>query len=300
MPEVGFLQFLLDMANPQLSFLPRALAAALLSAVVCSVVGCFVVLRGMAFIGDAVSHGVFPGVAIAFALHGSVLLGGAVAGALIAVLIAVASQRRRIKEDTVIGIVFAAAFALGLVFISRVDGYTASLSTFLFGSLTGVGRTDLWVTAVVGSLIIALTVALRPWLTAVALDRETARAMNLPVGVLDLILYLSVTAAVVISVRTIGNILVLSLLVTPAATARLFTDKLGVMMALSAACATVGSVIGVWLSWGYASPTGATIVLAVTGIFVLSWFFAPRQGVVPDSLRRFRPQPEQTPEKEMI
>lgn len=280
MLEIGFLQFLADVANPQLAFLPRALAAAVCASVLCAVVGCFVVLRGMAFIGDAVAHAVFPGVAVAFALHASVLLGGAVAGAVVAILIAVLSQRRTIKEDAIIGIVFAAAFALGLVIISRVEGYTASLSAFLFGSLTGVSSRDLAVSGITGAVIIALMVALRPWLTAVALDRETARAMRLPVAALDLALYLCVTAAVVVSVQTIGNILVIALLVTPASAARLFTDNLETMMLLAALIGVAGSVLGVWLAWSFDSPTGATIVLCVTAIFGLSWLFAPRRGVL--------------------
>lgn len=280
MLEIGFLQFLADVANPQLAFLPRALAAAVCASVLCAVVGCFVVLRGMAFIGDAVAHAVFPGVAVAFALHASVLLGGAVAGAVVAILIAVLSQRRTIKEDAIIGIVFAAAFALGLVIISRVEGYTASLSAFLFGSLTGVSPRDLAVSGITGAVIIALMVALRPWLTAVALDRETARAMHLPVAALDLALYLCVTAAVVVSVQTIGNILVIALLVTPASAARLCTDNLETMMLLAALIGVAGSVLGVWLAWSFDSPTGATIVLCVTAIFGLSWLFAPRRGVL--------------------
>lgn len=277
MLEIGFLQFLADVVNPHLAFLPRALTAAVLAAVLCAVVGCFVVLRGMAFIGDAVAHAVFPGVALAFALQVSVLFGGAVAGLIVAVLIAVLSQRRALKEDAVIGIVFAAAFALGLVIISRVEGYTASLSSFLFGSLTGVSERDLIVSAATCAVIVALVVALRPWLTAVALDRETARAMNVRVALLDLVLYLCVTAAVVVSVQTIGNILVLALLVTPASAARLFTDNLETMMILAALIGVVGSVVGVWLAWSFDSPTGATIVLCVTAIFGASWLFA-RKG----------------------
>ena len=280
MPEISFLQFLADMANPQLAFLPRALAAAVIAAVLCAVVGCFVVLRGMAFIGDAVAHAVFPGIAVAFAWQVSVLLGGAVAGAIVAVLIAVMSQRRTIKEDSVIGIVFTAAFAFGLVVISRAEGYTASVSSFLFGSLTGVSSATLAIHAVAGALIVAVVVALRPWLTAVALDRETARAMNLPVAALDLALYLCVTFAVVLAVQTVGNILVVALLITPAAAARLFTDKLGAMMCIAAAFGVAGSVAGVWLAWSYDSPTGATIVLAVTAIFALSWLFAPKRGAL--------------------
>ena len=278
MLEIGFLQFLADVANPHLAFLPRALTSAVLASVLCAVVGCFVVLRGMAFIGDAVAHAVFPGVALAFALQVSVLLGGAVAGLIVAVLIAVLSQRRALKEDAVIGIVFAAAFALGLVIISRVEGYTASLSSFLFGSLTGVSERDLIVSAATCVVIVSLVVVLRPWLTAVALDRETARAMNVRAALLDLVLYLCVTAAVVVSVQTIGNILVLALLVTPASAARLFTDNLEIMMILAALIGVVGSVVGVWLAWSFDSPTGATIVLCVTAIFGASWLFA-RKGV---------------------
>lgn len=285
-PEISFVQFLVDLTNPQLSFLPRALVVAVIAAMVCAVVGCYVVLRGMAFIGDAVAHAVFPGIAVAFALQVSVLLGGAVAGMTVALLIAVFSQRERVKEDTVIGIFYAAAFAVGLVVISRVEGYTASLTSFLFGSLTGVSEQDMWVSAAAGILIVGLMLGLRPWFTAVSLDRETARSMNLPVFVLDLLLYLAVTTAVVISVRTIGNILVVALLVTPAATARMFTDKLGVMMLLAAGTGVAGSVLGVWLSWAYDTPTGATVVLCLTAFFVVSWLFSPQQGLATERFRR--------------
>lgn len=264
-------EFLQDLTNPALGFLSRALLISLIVAIVCGVVGTHVVLRGMAFIGDAVAHAVFPGLAVAFALQFSVLLGGAVAGVVVAVLIAVFSQRRRVKEDTVIGIFFAASFALGLVIIARVEGYTASLTSVLFGSITGVADGDILVAAIVGTTVIALLLALTPQLTAVALDRETARAMNLPVLLLDLVLYLAVTAAVVISVSTIGNILVLALLITPAATARLLSDRLPAMMALSAALGALGSLLGLYLSWAADLPTGAAIVLTVTAAFLAVW-----------------------------
>lgn len=264
-------EFLQDLTNPALGFLSRALLISLIVAIVCGVVGTHVVLRGMAFIGDAVAHAVFPGLAVAFALQFPVLLGGAVAGVVVAVLIAVFSQRRRVKEDTVIGIFFAASFALGLVIIARVEGYTASLTSVLFGSITGVADGDILVAAIVGTAVIALLLALTPQLTAVALDRETARAMNLPVLRFDLVLYLAVTAAVVISASTIGNILVLALLITPAATARLLTDRLPAMMALSAALGALGSLLGLYLSWAADLPTGAAIALTVTAAFLAVW-----------------------------
>lgn len=205
---ISLWEFFQDLTNPALAFLPKALLIAVMSATVCGVVGTHVVLRGMAFIGDAVAHAVFPGIAIAFVLQGSMLLGGAVAGVVIAVLVTLFSQNRRVKEDTVIGIFFAFAFALGLIIISQTRGYTASLSSFLFGSITGVPDSDMVLVAVVGFVVIAMLLVLHKELVTVSLDRETARAQRLPVLWLDLVLYLLVTAAVVISVRTIGNILV--------------------------------------------------------------------------------------------
>lgn len=275
MLEISFLDFLHDLANPHLSFLLRAVGMSVVAAVVCGVIGCYVVLRGVAFIGDAVSHAVFPGLAIAFALQASVLLGGAIAGAVVALLIAAFSQRRHVREDSVIGIFFAAAFALGMVIISRVEGYTASLTSFLFGSLTGVSRQDLLVGTVVSVLVIALVVAIGPQLNATTLDRETAKAMGLPVVLLDAALYLFITAAVVISVRTVGNILVLALLITPAATARLLSNTLSHMMMLAAGIGAAASVLGIYLAWAIDLPAGATIVLTLTVIFLITWAATP-------------------------
>lgn len=275
MLDVTLLDFFTDLANPRLDFLLHAVIMAILAACVCGVVGCYVVLRGMAFIGDAVSHAVFPGLAVAFALHTSVLLGGAVAGCAVALLIAVFAQRRHVREDSIIGIFFAASFALGMLIISRIDGYTASLTSFLFGSLTGVSRTDLIAAVAVNVVVIGLVILIGPQLTAACLDRETARAMGLPVAVLDVVLYLAVTAAVVISVGTVGNILVLALLITPAATARLLTTSLRSMMALSALLGALGSFVGIYLAWAIDLPAGATIVLVLTACFLLVWALSP-------------------------
>lgn len=271
---ISFSQFLADLTNPALAFLPKALLVAVLSALVCGVIGTHVVLRGMAFIGDAVAHAVFPGLAIAFALQFSVIAGGALAGAVVALLIALFSQRRRVKEDTIIGIFFAAAFALGLVVISKVQGYTASLNSFLFGSITGVSNSDIIFSAVVGAVVILAVAALHKEIVAVSVDRETAAAMGIRVLLIDVVLYLAVTAAVVMSVRTVGNILVLALLITPAAAARLWTDRLVTMMALSAVIGMVGSFLGVYVSWAIDVPTGATIVLVLTVVFLFSFFVA--------------------------
>ncbi|SDU68528.1 anchored repeat-type ABC transporter permease subunit [Jiangella alkaliphila] len=278
-------EFIADLTNPDLAFLPKALLIAVMSSVVCGVVGCYVVLRGMAFIGDAVAHAVFPGLAIAFVLQGSLVAGGAVAGVVTAVLVAVFAQNRRVKEDSVIGVFYVASFALGVVIISRAPGYAGSLQQFLFGSITGIPDEDLYTAAVTGVLLLAVVLLLHQQFVTVSLDRELARAVGLRVFWLDIALYVLVTVAIVISVQTIGNILVLALLVTPAAAARLLTDRLGAMMLLAPAIGGSGAVVGLYLSWSYDLPVGGTIVLVLAAVFLLAWTFAPRHGLV---ARRWR------------
>jgi len=274
------IDFFTDLLNPELAFLPKALLIAVMSSIVCGVVGTYVVLRGMAFIGDAVAHAVFPGLAVAFVISGNLIIGGTVAGVLTAVLVAVFSQNRRLKEDSIIGVFFVAAFALGIVIISQAPGYAGSLQQFLFGSITGIPDEDLFVVGGTGLLILAVAFFLHKEFVAITLDREMARAMGLKVFWLDIVLYVLVTLAVVISVQTIGNILVLALLITPAATARLLTDRLGVMMAMAPAVGGVSALIGLYISWSWDLPVGGTIVLVLTAAFLLAWAFAPRHGLL--------------------
>jgi len=280
------LDFLTDLANPDLRFLPKALLIAVMSSIVCGVIGCHVVLRGMAFIGDAVAHAVFPGLAVSFVLGGSLVLGGAIAGVATALLVAVFSQNRRLKEDSVIGIFFAAAFALGIVIISRAPGYAGSLQQFLFGSITGVPDSDVVLVGVGGAVLLLVAFALHKEFVAVGVDRETARSLGLPVFWLDIALYVMVTLAVVLSVQTIGNILVLALLIVPAATARLLTDRLAVMMLLAPVVGAVSALVGLYLSWSLDLPVGGTIVLVATAVFLTVWVSAPRHGLVSRALAR--------------
>lgn len=273
-------EFIVDLTNPLLAFLPRALAVSVLCAVVCAVVGNHVVLRGMAFLGDAVAHSVFPGIAVAFLMGGSLLLGGLIAGLVTAVLIAVLAQFPRVSEQNIIGLLMTSTFAAGIVIISKAPGYTGSLTSFLFGSIAGVSSNDVLIAAVAAAVIVAIVVTLNPYFMAVAFERETARANGLPVFLLDLTLYLLVTTAVVLSVRSIGNILVLALLVTPPATARLLTERVAPMMLVSAGMGAGAAIVGLYLSWALDLPAGGTIVL-VSGLeFLLAWLFAPRHGVI--------------------
>ncbi|MDR7277547.1 anchored repeat-type ABC transporter permease subunit [Catenuloplanes atrovinosus] len=274
------LDFLADLVNPDLAFLPKALAIAVMSAIMCGVVGCYVVLRGMAFIGDAVAHAVFPGLAVAFLFSGSLVLGGITAGVLTALLVALFSQNRRVREDSVIGVFFVAAFALGIVIISRAPGYAGSLQQFLFGSITGIPDRDLLVVGGTGLFLLLAVALLHKEFVAVTLDREMARALGLRVLPLDLTLYVLVTLAVVMAVQTIGNILVLALLVTPAATARLLTDRLAAMMVLAPAIGAGSAVVGLYLSWSWDLPVGGTVVLVLTAAFLLAFLLAPRHGAL--------------------
>ncbi|MEU4448708.1 anchored repeat-type ABC transporter permease subunit [Actinosynnema sp. NPDC050801] len=274
----GFLEFL---TGPwEYDFWRRALLVALMSGLVCGVIGSHVVLRGMAFIGDAVSHAVFPGIAVAFVLGSNLVLGGAVAGVVTALLIAVFTQNRRLKEDSVIGIFFAASFGLGIVILSTAPGYGGSLESFLFGSILGIGDSDVISVAVIGAAVLLCTALFNSRFVATTLDREQARAVGLPVFWLDVVLHVMVTLAIVISLQAVGNILVLALLVTPAAAARLLTDRLGTMMLLAPLIGAGGSVLGLYLSYALDLAAGGLIVLTLTAVFLLCWLFAPRHGLL--------------------
>jgi manganese/iron transport system permease protein len=266
----------------------RAFLVAVMSGIACGVVGSHVVLRGMAFIGDAVSHSVFPGIAIAFALQADLVLGGAVAGLATALLVAVFAQNRRLKEDTVIGVFFAAAFGLGIVVLSGTPGYSGSLESFLFGQILGISDTDVMTVAVTGAFLLLAAAVLHRRLVTISLDRETARANGLNVFWLDIALYAMVTLAIVISLQAVGNILVLALLVIPAACARMLTDRLGAMMLLAPAIGGTGTLVGLYVSYYSNLAAGGLIVLVLTSVFVVCWLFAPRHGVIGRARSRTR------------
>ena len=270
---LSIIDFLRDLMNPALAFLPRAILVTCVAACVCAVVGCHVVLRGMSFIGDAVAHSVFPGLAIAFVCSRSLVLGGTLAGVGTAVLVALLSQNRRLKEDSIIGVLFVGAFGLGLVIISWAPGYAGSLQDFLFGSLTGIPASEVPFVLIASAVIVGVFAFFHKEVVAVSLDRESARVAGLPVMALDLLVYISVAGAVVISVQIIGNILVLALLITPAASARLLTNSLGAMIRTALVIGVLSSLCGIYLSWSLDLPAGASIVCVVTLVFIAAWVY---------------------------
>lgn len=274
----------------QFSFMQRALIEVILMGLTCGVIGTYVVLRGMAFIGDALSHAIFPGVVVAFLLHISFFTGALVFGGITAVAIGALSRNRRVSEDTAIGVLFAGMFALGIVLISTVKGYTADLASFLFGNVLGVSNEDMVASAIIGLLVLGSLVVFHKELVLVAFDSDMAEAVGLPVWLVNLGLLVLMALTIVVSLRAVGNILVVAMLVTPAAAARLWTDRLRVMMLLSALFGALAGIVGLLVSYHTDLAAGGTIVLAVTAWFGVSLLVAPRHGLLGRVLNR-RPNP---------
>jgi manganese/iron transport system permease protein len=210
----------------QFEFMRRALMAIVLTGIASGVLGSYVVLRGLAFIGDALTHAVFPGIVVAVALGRSILLGALVVGLITALGIATVSRGRRVSEDTAIGILFAAMFALGVVLVSTLAAYQRDVADLLFGQILAVSQSDLYLAGGTTAVAVVTTVLLNKELSLIGFDRDMALAMRYPVFLLDLVLLGLITLAIVVSLQAIGNILVLAMLVTPAATARLVTQRL--------------------------------------------------------------------------
>ena len=252
------------------SFMRLALVEVAVMGVVAGFLGTYVVIKGLAFVGDAISHAVFPGIVIAFLSNVSILLGGAAFGLLTATAISGLSLTRRIREDTAIGVVFAGSFALGVVLISSSKGYTRDLTSLLFGDILAVTHTDIYLSLVVGGAALVIAFALRRALLLAAFDREMALALGLPVFWLDTLLLMLITLTIVISLRAVGNVLVLAMFVTPAATARLLVEDVGKMMPLSAGIGAASGILGLYISWHTDLAAGGMIVLTATGFFVVA------------------------------
>ena len=257
------------LAPLELEFMQRALVAVVVVGAVCGVLGAFVVLRGLAFMGDALAHAIFPGVVVAYLLKGSLVVGGVLFGLLTALGIGLVARSRRVAEDTAIGILFAGAFALGVVLISTTRSYTRDLASFLFGNVLGVGPGDLALIAAVAVVVLAVVALLEKELVLISFDREVAEAMGYPVFRLDLLLLVLIALTIVVALQAVGNVLVMALLVTPSATARLLTNRLRPMMALGALIGALSGLIGLYASYYLDLAAGATIVLVATAIFFL-------------------------------
>ena len=256
-----------------------ALAAAVVG-VLCGVVGCYVVMRGMALVADSLAHGVLPGVAIAFAItagsagaepdEAAIWLGALIAGLVTAAGTNLIIRRSRVREETAAGVVFVFMLALGVAIASRVEGYSVDLTSFLFGDVLGVTMGEVALSAALSIGVLALVALLyRPFLL-ISFDPQRAAAFGVPVDRLHLVMLVIVTLAVVIGFRVVGALLVLGLLIAPPATAALLTKRLPSMMAVSAGLAALAAPIGLLISWHLDLAAGASIVLVAVSAFIVA------------------------------
>ena len=271
----------------QYEFLQKALFTSAMVGMICGVIGCFIVLRGLALIGDAISHAVLPGVAISYMLGINFFYGAVVAGVLTAMGIGFVSQNSRIKSDSAIGIVFTAVFAVGVILISQVKTST-DLNSILFGNVLSVRSSDMWMTLIIGVIVLFTVTLFYKELLVSTFDPTMASAYGLPTKLLHYLLMVLLTMVTVASLQTVGIILVVAMLITPASTAYLLTNRLSMMVVLSAIFGVLSAIIGLYFSFVYNFPSGAVIVLVTTVFFMLALFFSPKQGVLWRSLRTKR------------
>ena len=261
-------------------FMQRGLLASLMVGVLCAVIGCYVVLRSMAFMGDALAHAILPGVAVAYLLNGNLLIGALVAAVLVALGIGFFSRQGTLKEDTAIGILFAAALALGVALISTIKTYAVDLTHILFGNILGVSVGDLWLTGGLGVLVLLTILLLYKEFMVISFDPVLAATLRLPLEWLRNLMLILLALTVVVSLQTVGVGLVAAMLVTPGATAYLLTRRLPTMMAVAAAIGAFSSLAGLYLSFYANIASGAAIVLVATAVFMLVYLLAPKRGVL--------------------
>lgn len=272
---IMFINWLMEPLKYELT--QRGLIAAVMVGIVCAIIGTYIVLRGMAFFGDALAHTILPGIAVGYLITGGsrdTLFWWALGTAVIASLgIGAISKQSEIKEDTAIGIIFAGMFALGIALISTVDQYTVDLTHFLFGDVLGVSVRSLWLIVIFGSIVLLTIAAFYKEFLTISFDPILAATLRLPVNLLNNLLLGLIAVTVAVSLQTVGVALMVAMLVTPAATAYLLTKRLPKMMALSALFAVLSSVIGFYLSYYLDIASGAAIVLTATAFFMLAFLW---------------------------
>jgi len=248
-------------------FFVRALIASALVGVACAVVGAFVVLKGMSFIGDAVSHSAFPGIVIAYLLGLPIILGGAVAAIATALGIGALTRRSGLRSDAVIGVLFAGMFALGVALFSAIPNYVGDLFHFLFGDVLGISVADLITLSILVTLLLFVVRLLWKELLFATFDPLGAGAAGLPVRRLDDLLLILIAVTIVVSLQAVGIVLVVAMITTPAATAQLLTKRFARMITVAAMIGIASSVAGLYVSYAMNLASGAAIVLMETLVF---------------------------------
>lgn len=264
----------------QYSFMQRSLIEAIIVGIICAVVGTYLMVQRLALLGDAISHSVLPGLAIAFIGNFNLLLGALLASMVSTLLINLIRNRSPIKEDAAMGIVFSAFFALGITLITLIQkNNKIDLNHFLFGNILGVTAADIRDTLIIAVIVLLTVLLLYKELLFYTFDKIGAQAAGLPVNLLDLGLMLLIGLTIVASLQAVGVILVLSLLITPAATAYLLVTRLHQVMGLGVGVGIISSISGMYLSYYWNLPSGPAIVLVAFSLFMLAFLFSPRQGI---------------------
>ena len=270
-------------------FMQQALLVTALIAAAAGALSCFLVLKGWSLMGDAISHAVLPGIVVAYMVGLPLILGAFVAGMVCATATGFLTENSRVKQDTVMGVVFAGMFGLGVVMYSAIQT-EVHLDHILFGDMLGIETSDVVETALIAGVALALTVALRRDLLLFAFDPQHARTVGLRTRVLHYGLLALISLVVVGALKAVGLILAIALLIGPGATAHLLTNRFDRMLAMSIAVAMLSSAAGITLSFHIDSAPAPTIVVVMTGLFVLAFLFAPRQGILTRGIGRTRPQ----------
>ncbi|WP_125766730.1 metal ABC transporter permease [Lapidilactobacillus wuchangensis] len=259
-------------------FLQSALITAIMVGMMSGIIGSFIILRGMSLMGDAISHAVLPGVAVAYMFGFNILIGASLFGILAALLIGFVAAHSKIKTDTSIGVVFSAFYALGFILISMAESST-NLHHILFGNILAVNDSDIMTTAVVLGIVILFVTFFYKELLVTSFDETYAKTYGLKVQLLHYALMLVLTLVTVSALQTVGIILVVAMLITPAATAFLWTDKLSTMLILAATFGVVSSITGLYFSYTFNWASGPAIVIVAALLFAISFIFSPKQAV---------------------
>ncbi len=260
------MDFLLDPLT--FTFMQRGLLAVLLVGAISGVIGTFVVVRGMSFLGDALAHAILPGVAIAYVTGGDLFLGGLIAGLGSALGISWLTRHEAVKEDTAIGIVFAAMFALGIAIISTARSYSVDLTHILFGNVLGVSDSDLIIMGGMGIVVLGVVLLFYKEFLVLSFDAGLARTLKLPGDLLNLVLLALLAVTIIASLQAVGIALMIAMLITPAATAQLLVRRLHHMMILAAAIGALCGATGLYLSFYLNIASGPAVVLTTTALFV--------------------------------
>lgn len=272
----------------QYGFMVRALLASLMVGLTCSTLGVYVILQGMSFFGDALSHAILPGIVLAYLLGWPLAIGALIFGILTAVGIGALTQQGNVREDTAIGIIFAGSFALGVAMLSTIGGYAVDLAHILFGDVLAVSADDLWIMLALSIGILLIVVLFYKELLVMTFDPMLAKVLRLPTTFLRYLLLILIALTIVTALQTVGIALVLAMLVTPAATAQLLTRRMHKMMIVAAICGISSNLIGLYLSYYVNIASGPAMVLTATLFFAIVFFFAPQRGLV---MQKWRTQP---------